>query len=136
MEIKKLTINDKNFFKDMGKLITSQLTVRELGEPVITNESQIWYVVYDKKRVVGFSSNYVKKDGMHIGYLYVTPRYRNDGLGSQLLRKQIEYAKEIKVDSLKVVAPALIVKLYEKHGFNITYEFVNYKKMELILNED
>lgn len=129
VKIVKMQNDDVNFYKDLGELITNKSVIKELGEPIITDSSQVWFVAYKDNKVIGFCSNYSRKDGFYIGYLYVVGSERGNGLGAKLLKKQIDFAKENKVDAINVVATMQYSKLFEKYGFQTIYEYVKYKKM-------
>ena len=60
----------------------------------------------------------LKPDG-HIGRMAVLKEYRHKGIGSAILKKLIETAIQMGLESVYLHAQVLAIPFYEKHGFEV-----------------
>jgi predicted GNAT family N-acyltransferase len=80
----------------------------------------------------------MKPDG-HIGRMAVLKQYRNNGIGSDILNKLIDIAREQNIDKLYLHAQTTAIDFYLKHGFiTCSAEFMDagiaHKTMEKYLS--
>jgi putative acetyltransferase len=85
---------------------------------LLESKEEVW-VATRADQVVGFSNMSVDRATKvaYIDRLYVDPEHGRQGLGSLLLNKQIEIAKEKKMAVVKLEASLFAVSFYVKHGF-------------------
>ena len=60
-----------------------------------------------------------------LGYIlnmYTRPEYRNKGIGTEIIRKLINFAKETGLSRLELFASPYGEHLYRKHGFDVWKE--------------
>lgn len=60
--------------------------------------------------------------GGHIGRMCVLKQYRNQSIGSQMLKQLIDYAKSKDFKSIQLNAQVSAIEFYQKHGFSINSE--------------
>jgi GNAT superfamily N-acetyltransferase len=103
---------------------------RAHGEPerdfvaVVQSSQGMLLVAVDDGSVVGFASvtTYPDEETGRIGQVFVLPRYRRWGIGSELIRRCIGYARKQGVSGLlaevEATNPAMVV--YIKLGFRVS----------------
>lgn len=94
-------------------------------------------IIIDKK-VVGHARLYKYKDTGRISQVVVSNEFRNNNLGSILINKLVEKAKEISLENVQLFARMDSIEFYKKLGFSIygkrfispktTLELINMKK--------
>jgi len=81
------------------------------------------YVMDDDGKVVGTAATLCYQDRFAwISMVLVDPEYRNRGIGTQLLKRAVQYLDESGIPTLKLDATPLGKPLYEKMGFLSEYE--------------
>ncbi|BDU93164.1 TPA: GNAT family N-acetyltransferase [Clostridium perfringens] len=95
----------------------------------INNNSLFWTIVYED-RIIGFF-NFIKREQsidntLELQRFYIDEEYRNLRLGSKVMSKIKEIAKDMKYSglSLKVYCNKLAVNFYHKNGFNTYYRYM------------
>ncbi len=86
----------------------------------LDNPSSHYFVATDEDKIVGFGGVWKAVDDCHITDIVVRKDSRKLGIGSLILEKLIQVAKDEHVDSLTLEVNANNVpaqKLYEKFGF-------------------
>jgi GNAT superfamily N-acetyltransferase len=72
---------------------------------------------------VGWLQTTAAEDAIFIGQLYVEVRFQQQGIGSRVIRAVIDEAtRERKAVTLGVVKINPARRIYERLGFNVTYE--------------
>ncbi len=66
--------------------------------------------------VVGFYSLKQVAEGLELDFLYLLPNHMGQGVGSALLRHAMELAREMGVQSLRIVSDPNAEGFYRKHG--------------------
>jgi len=81
------------------------------------------FVMEQGKRVVGTATTISYEDRFAwIGMVLVDPEFRKRGIGTQLLKKTVEYLDQRRVPTMKLDATPLGKPLYEKLGFATEFE--------------
>jgi GNAT superfamily N-acetyltransferase len=81
------------------------------------------FVVEENGLVCGTATTICYEDRFAwIGMVLVDPQYRKQGIGTQLLKKTIEYLDQQKIPTMKLDATPQGRPLYEKLGFVAEYE--------------
>ena len=78
-----------------------------------------WHVIAHTKNGEAIATGRMLYDG-HIGRMAVLPEYRSQGVGSEMLSKLIEIAKQQKLDEVYLHAQTSAIEFYKKHDFYIT----------------
>ncbi len=88
----------------------------------LSSENGLYLGAFDKSKIVGYTGLRHVLDEGHITTLAVDRRHRKKGVGTFLISKLLERAKEIGLSQvyLEVRQSNLIAqKIYKKHGFKI-----------------
>jgi ribosomal protein S18 acetylase RimI-like enzyme len=143
MKVVRLTKATKQVLSDMNALL-KQLrrpenfragTLKEL-QLIVSNKNVAMFVAKDGARVVGSVTLYVQqkvgKREAHVEDVVVDSAYRGRGLGKQLMRALVVFARANRVDRLLLTSNSTrkaANKLYQKVGFGIRK--TNAYKMDL-----
>ncbi|HEY5604350.1 MAG TPA: GNAT family N-acetyltransferase [Gammaproteobacteria bacterium] len=82
-------------------------------------DTDCWHVIAQTREGESVGTGRMLYDG-HIGRMAVLPGYRNQGVGSALLRELIRIAKHQGISEVFLHAQTKAVAFYQKHGFVIT----------------
>lgn len=97
----------------------------------------IKFVATDDEKVIGTTVLRIDpRNNGHINEMHVTDAYRNNGIGTALVKHAIEAARAEKIDKIMLgteINNRPAIRVYEKCGFRIVGESVN---MELDLRGD
>ena len=95
----------------------------------INDNSLFWTIVYED-RIIGFF-NFVKREQsidntLELQRLYIDEGYRNSNIGSKVMLKIKEIAKDMKYSglSLKVYCNNPAINFYDKNGFDTYYRYM------------
>jgi len=89
----------------------------------LSNSPRGCFVMEHDRKVVGTATTICYENRFAwIGMVLVDPEYRKQGIGTQLLRKTIQYLDESHIATLKLDATPLGKPLYAKLGFVEEYE--------------
>lgn len=105
---------------DHYRIFNGREVVKELGEPLFIEFGDTW-IFDDKER--GFIC--YNQPQQSVKYLYVFYPFRGFGVGTMFLSM-------LPAGEFKTIATKKSKGLFEKAGFTITKEFVNYFKMKRI----
>ncbi len=89
-------------------------------ESELSNPNSSYFVATTNETILGFGGIWKAVDDCHITDIVVKKDYRQNGIGSKLLEKLIQEAKQKNVKSLTLEVNANNIpakKLYEKYGF-------------------
>lgn len=111
----------------IGGYIMDRETIKELGEPLIFDCMDVWFV-YENK---GFVCLNIDGKKSKLKYSYVNKNHRGEGIFSKLMDKAINYCKESGVKEINSISTLMALDIYiNKYGFKITKSFVNYFKIK------
>lgn len=95
----------------------------------INDNSLFWTIVYED-RIIGFL-NFIKREQsidntLELQRLYIDEEYRNSNIGSKVMSKIKEIAKDMKYSglALKVYCNNPAINFYEKNGFDTYYRYM------------
>lgn len=113
----------------MKNLLWDKQAITELGEPIIWNDAQEWYIMTDNKQLAGFLAVTPYNNHYKINYWYVLPEYRGKNIAHKLYHEFIKYNfGKLKI---KAVATKMSLPIFQKFGFEVTKSFKNYFNVEL-----
>lgn len=108
----------------------------DLDADITFEENEFYYKIMKNEEMIGFVGLILKDDELfnsHILYLYrlyINNEYRNLGIGTKVMEKLIEIAKQMKRDiELECFGNNPAIHLYKRMGFE-----ENYRNMILKLN--
>lgn len=120
------TIKQTRFIDDMDniKSIREQVFIEEQHVPVVLewdglDNDAVQLLVMANNQPVATSR--MLEDG-HIGRMSVLPAYRRQGIGSRMLNKLIEVAKQKGLPRVFLSAQVEAIDFYQKHGFTVNSE--------------
>ncbi|EGT0000220.1 GNAT family N-acetyltransferase [Clostridium perfringens] len=95
----------------------------------INDNSLFWTIVYED-RIIGFF-NFIKREQsidntLELQRLYIDEEYRNSNIGSKVMSRIKEIAKDMKYTglALKVYCNNLAINFYDKNGFDTYYRYM------------
>lgn len=142
--INTMTISDLNTIQSNLQTDFDDFWTYSILKSELYNEnSEVIVAKYDNI-IVGFASIWKSIDDAHITNIVTHKQYRNIGIGSKLLEKLINMAKDYKVKSLTLEVNEENIQaqsLYKKYQFKVLGKRKNYYKdkaaiiMTLFFNE-
>jgi len=142
--INTMTISDLNTIQSNLQTDFDDFWTYSILKSELYNEnSEVIVAKYDNT-IVGFASIWKSIDDAHITNIVTHKQYRNIGIGSKLLEKLINMAKDYKVKSLTLEVNEENIQaqsLYKKYQFKVLGKRKNYYKdkaaiiMTLFFNE-
>jgi ribosomal protein S18 acetylase RimI-like enzyme len=123
------------YFKKYPNL---QHNIKELDR-LLTDNNMYGLLVYQEKKIIGYLIGEKKnltdsRNIYYISYVYISPKYRNNGLASYLINN-IKNKFKNKLDGLMLTTDKDNEKLYNfylKKGFMDDITFRNYGKHEVL----
>lgn len=122
-------INIKEFKKNINSIFNCILELKKNNsfesnkiianmELYLKDKSAIIICPYVENKIVGFIWGYhISKDIIHINYFSVLNKYRNNGIGTKLIKKMIFDNKNSKIELLVNKDNTKAIKFYLKNGF-------------------
>lgn len=122
-------INIKEFKKNINSIFNCILELKKNNsfesnkiianmELYLKDKSAIIICPYVENKIVGFILGYhISKDIIHINYFSVLNKYRNNGIGTKLIKKMIFDNKNSKIELLVNKDNTKAIKFYLKNGF-------------------
>lgn len=111
----------------LAGLLLSREVFKELGEPILFDEGDAFFVKEASGRVVGFSA--ISKDGF-LKYMYVVSDCRKMGLFSEMYEAVETAAQAFGFSAIRAVSTGMALPIYQKKGFEITHSYTNYFKIK------
>ena len=109
-EINKLAFNQENESKLIEKIRVSKNYVPELSLIAEIDDKIVGHILFSKIKIVGDSTY----DSLALAPMAVIPKYQKKGIGSKLVAKGLEKAKELGFKSIIVLGHK---DYYPKFGF-------------------
>jgi GNAT superfamily N-acetyltransferase len=103
-------------------------------ELFLYNEWQPWFFPYQViigHKLVGFGMFFLSVENAWLGWILVHPKFRNQGIGSEITKHLIEQASEKGAKNFLLTATELGMPIYEKLGFKTTSFYRFFKAPEL-----
>ncbi|MGD8568393.1 MAG: GNAT family N-acetyltransferase [Gammaproteobacteria bacterium] len=107
--------------KDLIRIRTEVFINEQLVPPDLEwdgYDRDCWQVIARADNGAAIGTGRMLYDG-HIGRMAVLPAYRHQGVGSSLLRKLLDIARQQKLGEVLLNAQIAAVAFYEKHGFTV-----------------
>lgn len=103
--------------------------IKNVSDFKIGDNSLFWVIVF-KDKIIGFF-NFIKREQsientLELQRLYIDAKYRNLNIGSQVMSKIKEIAKDMNYSglTLKVYCNNPAINFYNKNGFNTYYRYM------------
>ena len=101
------------------------------------DEEAIHFLAYQDEKAIGCARAFVIENHMQLGRMAVLKEYRNNGIGSFLIEKDITTAKLNQLSKISISAQCHAINFYKKFGFEVTSEIyldagISHQDMELI----
>jgi len=119
-----ITIKQTSFKEEMSNIkhIREQVFINEQHVPVELEWDEydpdaIHLIVLDEKHVP-IATSRMLSDG-HIGRMAVIPEWRTQGIGTAMLLKLINIAKQHNLEAVFLSAQLEAIDFYKKQGFNV-----------------
>jgi len=118
-------------FNDMTK--EEKQKVSNYIQKSIDNHVNAYKLILVDNNVIGCYCSYIKDDCIFLDEIYIEKEYRNFGIGTDLITKEIENAKakKVSVELWVYKDNEKAINLYQKLGFNIKEETKNRYLMKL-----
>jgi ribosomal protein S18 acetylase RimI-like enzyme len=125
-------IKKTDVIEHLSDVIMDRKVYKELGEPLIYDDGDMWMINVKYNTVVAF----ICINNGKLKYLYTKEKYRKNGYAKELLSEMDKYCIKNNVKSIRLVSTNEGLQMYLNHGFEITKSFKNYhnliKSYELI----
>lgn len=89
VQIKQFNQEQPGFWDLMGRYFASAQVQKDLGIPMVSDETHTWFVAVQGDQVLGFAALVPSKKAAQIRRDYVLPEYRDSDLHRQLLAAAI-----------------------------------------------
>lgn len=122
IKIEKMNLSDFDEIKDSLQIDFDEFWNASILKSELENENSVYIVAKEDNKIVGFAGIIILPDDVEITNIVTKKIERKKGIGSLLLEKLIEIAKETGRDniSLEVNENNIAAKtLYEKFGFKV-----------------
>lgn len=120
MIIENMTLNDFEQIKDNLIEEYDDFWKPSILKSELENENSKYILVKENKEIVGFGGVWISPVDVQITNIVVRKNKRKKGIGSLLLDKLIEIAKNTKRDNISLEVNEKnvdAIRLYEKYGF-------------------
>ena len=131
-EIRSIFLKEMNNVSSEEKRINIEKTNLEYFRKTLCDNTFISWIALDNEEIIatgGLSFSVVPPcfpvtDGKvaYIMNMYTFPIYRNRGIGTELLKRIIDEAKQLGYKKITLNATEMGRPLYEKYGFNDTHD--------------
>lgn len=129
MIIENMTLNDFEQIKDNLIEEYDDFWKPSILKSELENENSKYILVKENKEIVGFGGVWISPVDVQITNIVVRKNKRKKGIGSLLLDKLIEIAKNTKRDNISLEVNEKnvdAIRLYEKYGFKNLGKRKNY----------
>lgn len=107
-------------------LAMSRIVYKELGEPLIFDEGDVFFIKESQGKTVGFSA--MSKDGF-LKYMYVISDCRGMGFFTEMYKAVELSAQAFGFKEIRSVSTKSALPIYQKKGFKIAHSYTNYYKI-------
>ncbi len=140
IKIEKMTIEHFEKIKEILQTEFDEFWTPSILKSEIENENSK-YIVAIEEEIVGFAGIWISPDDAQITNIVTKKISRKNGIGSLLLDKLIEMAKEMKRDNISLEVNEnniAAINLYKKYGFKelgIRKKYYNGKDNAIIMTK-
>ena len=141
IKIENINIQDFEEIKDILQNEFDDFWTPSVLKSELESANSKYIVAKEGEKIIGFAGIWISPDDVEITNIVTKKTERKKGIGSLLLEKLIEMAKETKRDniSLEVNEKNIIARnLYEKHGFEVAgirKKYYQYKDDAIIMTK-
>lgn len=141
IQITRMDISDLNSITDTLSTEFDNFWNENIFKSELENSNSKYIVAKHNNEIVGFAGIWIAIDEAHITNIVTRKCYRNQGIGTTLLKNLIKLCNELNLNSITLEVnesntPA--IKLYEKFGFKqvgLRKHYYNNKDNALILTK-
>ena len=90
---------------------------RDMFRAFLFHDPDGCFIAEENRDPVGICIATAYQESGYFGELIVAPRYRNEGVGTRLLRTAMDYLKSRQIKNIYLDSVPQAVSLYERHGF-------------------
>lgn len=120
MEISLMTLDDYEQIKDKLQDEYDEFWTKSILKGELENENSKYIVIKENDNILGFAGIWISPVDCQITNIVVKKTNRNQGIGSVLLERLIEMAKETDFDVLALEVNennSSAIGLYKRYGF-------------------
>jgi predicted GNAT family acetyltransferase len=135
MKILRLTQKDhkSTFLYHVGEFLAMKEVHTEIGEPVYDTPEMVWFVAFNEKgKAVGFASYINEHPQIKLAWAYVMPDQRKKGIYKKLWDARWKEIMQLNPEKITATCRMVLLPFFKKKKFEITKEWKNYFKTELI----
>jgi GNAT superfamily N-acetyltransferase len=140
MNVRPATSADTPFLEELHRRAYREVIVRQFGYWDAAAQDYwfhkglaeaVFSIVEDDGEPIGAIAVQDSPERLYIAELQILPEWQARGLGSALLRTQLQYAQQLqKPIALRVLRASRARALYERHGFVVTEQTQTHYLME------
>lgn len=128
--------NKKDVIKHLSNFILSEKVFKELGEPIIYNKGDVFWVKIHKGVTVGFACVSFKQSSARLKYIYVSDEHRGNSFFSEMYKEVESFCIDLKFERITAVATNQALPIYQKYGFEISKSWKNYHNIFKTINKE
>lgn len=122
LSIVRITGENENFYRIMGRFFGNRQITKELGMPIYNDSGRIWFVAMDGDNPIACSSIEIKKGkGSKASAVFksswVSPEWRGKGIYNALFEERFRAAAGSGVKIITATATEASRKTFLRHGF-------------------
>lgn len=118
MEIRRYEHGEGDLWQRVGQFLVSAAVRRELGTPITSDESTVWWVaVNEAGETVGFVTARRRKDVWEFRHDYVASAARGRGVYEQLFEARLREWLASEASMARATVNERSLPLYQRHGF-------------------
>lgn len=99
------------------------------GYPILTDESYVWFLVFEKNKLVAWASIKKNKDVVKFVNAYVDPTHRRKGIHTELIHRRIDWCEKNGFMKVEVDCMDSSLNQYLKLGFKRIKTFKKWHKL-------
>jgi GNAT superfamily N-acetyltransferase len=108
-------------------LLWNRQAIKELGEPILWQDGQVWLIACEGKVMTGFLTYLETERNYKVQYLYVLPDFRRLKVAARLYEA---FEQQTTKKPIQAIATHMSLDFFKSAGFEVTKAFVNYFKVE------
>lgn len=118
MEIRRYEHGEGDLWQRVGSLLVSAAVRRELGAPISSDESTVWWLAINEAgETVGFVTARRREGVWEFRHDYVVPAARGQGVYEQLFQARLQEWLASKAQAARATVNERSLSVYQRHGF-------------------
>lgn len=118
--------NKKDILKHLADFLLEKKVFQELGEPILYEKGDVFWVKIHKGKTVGFACVFFQKDSARLKYIYVQESQRGNGFFTELYNELEKFCIDLKFQKITATCTNRALPIYQKKGWEISKSFKNY----------